>query len=89
MTTLISVHNSDGLVGRCDAHCHDAKTPAAECKCVCGGRNHGVGKEKAIENTREMAETMLSEYAQNHQLSDWKADIPDDVYQMNLFEVLA
>lgn len=40
MTTIISVYNSHGLVGRCDARCHNAKEP--ECDCVCGGSFHGT-----------------------------------------------
>ena len=52
MTTLITVSNSDGIVGRCDAKCHDATHPA--CNCICGGMNHGAGGEVAQENTNEM-----------------------------------
>lgn len=51
MTTVLAVYNSDGCVGRCDAHCHNAKHP--ECTCICGGMNHGKGREQAMENTRE------------------------------------
>jgi hypothetical protein len=45
LTTLISQHNSGGLVGRCDAHCHNAKGP--RCTCICGGRFHGRGFAQA------------------------------------------
>jgi len=85
MTTLISVHNSDGLVGRCDARCHDATSE--DCDCVCGGRNHGVGEDQAIENTREMAEIMVDEYAREHALvpGEWRSEIPEDVYQLSMF----
>lgn len=54
MTTLIAVYGSDGLVGRCDAKCYKAKHQG--CTCVCGGRNHGVGLEAAVENTKEIVE---------------------------------
>lgn len=62
MTTMITVGNSEGS-RRCDATCHDAKHD--KCVCVCGGRNHGVGRQKALENTRQMAKAML-EYAAQH-----------------------
>ena len=52
MTTLIRVFKNGKCVGRCDASCHNAKHP--ECVCCCGGKNHGVGVDRAIENTREM-----------------------------------
>jgi hypothetical protein len=53
VTTAIAVYDSDGLVGRCDATCHNAKEPT--CRCICGGRLHGVGAENAVEqNTRDM-----------------------------------
>ena len=61
MTTLIAVYSSDGLVGRCDARCYLANQP--DCDCICGGRNHGAGVQKAIDNTRELAQHWLREYA--------------------------
>jgi len=64
MTTLISFSSSSGQQGRCDAKCYDAKE--SECDCICGGRNHGAGRDKAIENTRVLAEQMIDEYAQVH-----------------------
>ncbi len=57
MTTLIAVYNSDGCVGRCDAKCYNATS--GECDCICGGKNHGAGKERAMENIREEWEPML------------------------------
>jgi hypothetical protein len=51
MTTLIAVYNSEGCVGRCDARCYEARN--AKCHCICGGRNHSAGKQRAIENVRE------------------------------------
>lgn len=78
MTTLISYHTSDGCEGRCDARCYKAKHP--ECTCICGGRNHGVGIEKALENTREMAESWIEEYALTHDLE--RAEVNQSVFQL-------
>jgi hypothetical protein len=64
MTTLIAVYDSDGCRGRCDARCYEAKNP--QCDCICGGRNHGAGRDKAIENTTEMAEQWIEAYNQQH-----------------------
>ena len=50
---LMELRTSGGKVRRCDARCYNAKGP--KCRCICGGRNHGVGLQKAIENTREEA----------------------------------
>lgn len=57
MTTLISRYNSEGCVGRCDAKCHEAKSPL--CDCICGGANHGVGHERAVENVRNYTHAQL------------------------------
>jgi hypothetical protein len=57
VTTLIAVYNSESCQGRCDAKCYDATEP--DCDCICGGRNHGAGKQQAIDNTRELAESWL------------------------------
>ncbi len=66
MTTLISVYNSGGCVGRCDARCHNALSDT--CDCVCGGMNHGVGLRRAVSNTQEYAEDMVRKYASEKNL---------------------
>jgi hypothetical protein len=59
MTALIAVYTGDGCVGRCDAKCYHAWGP--ECHCICQGANHGAGRQEAIDNTREIAETWLEQ----------------------------
>ena len=65
VTTLISYQSSGGDQGRCDAKCYDAHEP--DCDCICGGRNHGAGKQQAIENTRELAEGWIEQARANGQ----------------------
>ena len=65
MTTLIAVYDSEGCQGRCDARCYDAAEP--ECDCICGGRNHVAGKEQALGNTRELADSWLEQARANGQ----------------------
>jgi len=79
--TLISMHNSEGCIGRCDAKCYDAKEPA--CHCMCGGRNHGVGERQAVENTRELAEDWIDKMKE--QDPDLSAKVADVVTQQPLF----
>ena len=74
MTTLIEVRNSSGIVGRCDAKCYNAKHP--DCDCICGGKNHGAGLQQAMENTREMAEAWIEEYARANNLTEYEARVP-------------
>jgi hypothetical protein len=57
MSTLMSTGNNSGQTGRCDAKCYNAKGP--ECKCCCGGRNHGAGIEQAIQNIDDYAHEIL------------------------------
>jgi hypothetical protein len=59
MTALIALYGGDGCVGRCDAKCYNAWGP--ECHCICQGANHGAGKQEAVDNTREMAESWLEQ----------------------------
>ena len=72
MAVLIEVRTSSGVVGRCDAKCYNAQHP--ECECICGGANHGVGLARALENTREMAEAWMEEYARRKGLKDWEGE---------------
>jgi len=51
MTTMIALYNADGCVGRCDARCYNAKSKT--CSCICGGVNHAVGRQQALDQTRE------------------------------------
>jgi hypothetical protein len=37
------------------------------CDCICGGRNHGAGKQQAVDNTRELAESWLERARANGQ----------------------
>ncbi len=69
MTTLIAAYNSEGCIGRCDAKCYNATGP--DCECICGGLNHGAGVEKAMENTRELAEEWMRQ---------WRTEHPDTEY---------
>lgn len=58
MSALIVVYGENGAkIRQCDARCYNAKHE--KCVCCCGGKNHGVGLDKAIDNTREMVEELL------------------------------
>lgn len=74
MATLISVYNSEGCVGRCDARCYDASEP--DCDCICGGMNHGKGQKQAESNTAEHAKRMLEAYEDRKGLQGTEAQLP-------------
>lgn len=82
--TLIAVYNSEGCVGRCDARCYEATTP--NCECICGGANHGAGQQRAIDNTRRMAEGWIEKYAQRHDLRDYHGEVNPTCLQLSLFQ---
>ena len=82
MTTLISYQSSGGDQGRCDAKCYDAAEP--ECTCICGGRNHGAGKQQAIDNTRRLAESWLERARANGQ-GITRAELAADALHEPLF----
>lgn len=63
MSTLLEIRTLNGLVGRCDARCYDAKH--AKCHCICEGFNHGAGKEKAMIITRRHVETWILAFKAN------------------------
>jgi hypothetical protein len=84
MATYIAVYDKNGkCIGRCDSHCSEARDP--HCVCVCGGRNHGGGKKKAIENTRQLAESWIAAYAALHGPIE-RTELGQDVLQMSLWE---
>jgi hypothetical protein len=85
MATLLAAHNSEGCIGRCDAKCYNAES--AECHCICGGANHGVGYKQAVDNTREMAERWIEEYTKQHPDAVRFDRFPGKPVQFDLFEV--
>lgn len=68
----MSTGNSSGETRRCDAKCYNAKGTA--CHCCCGGRNHGVGREKALENIR---------YDLAEMVKDWLKEHPEDRFRID------
>ena len=87
MTTLIAVYNNDGCKGRCDARCYEAREP--HCDCVCSGRNHGAGLERAVENTRELANGWIETYTQQNHIKTPRWEVPALApVQLDLFETL-
>lgn len=44
--TIIFHTAADGKTRRCTAQCYNAT--GKKCRCICGGRNHGVGLGEAI-----------------------------------------
>jgi hypothetical protein len=82
VAVLIAVWTGDGCVGRCDAKCYNAWGP--ECHCICRGANHGAGKQEAIENTRELAESWL-EHARANGADVSAAEVLTDAQHEPLF----
>ena len=80
--TLVSVYNSDGCVGRCDAQCYDAKH--LDCDCVCGGANHGKGEAAAMENARAHGKRWAAEIAERSGVSVRAVVMGDSADQMGI-----
>lgn len=78
MTTLIAFYTSSGCEGRCDAKCYNATSP--ECTCICQGKNHGVGLQKAMNNTKEMVDQWIKDYRLTHELE--RAEVNQAIHQL-------
>jgi hypothetical protein len=61
MATLLGVYTLKGCIGRCDATCYAAK--GMRCHCICGGRNHGKGRERV---STEMDEDRIELFRAEH-----------------------
>ena len=56
MAVLILRKDEYGMVlQRCGALCYNSKREY--CDCICGGRNHSVGYDQALINSRDMMQT--------------------------------
>ncbi|HLI07048.1 MAG TPA: hypothetical protein VKV40_10825 [Ktedonobacteraceae bacterium] len=83
MTTLLAVYTSSGLVGCCNAKCYEAVHP--NCECICGGSNHGKGRETAVENTRKLAQAWIRQYTHNRGLTDFNVSMHTECQQATLW----
>lgn len=57
--TIITM-SQNGKTRRCDARCYNAK--GSKCTCICGGRNHGVGLNRAINQSADWLAPALLDY---------------------------
>lgn len=71
MTTLITVRGRYRRTHRCDAHCYEAKSDPVKCECICAGKNHGVGADRATQNVRAFTPAQLRDIAAR---GGWIAD---------------
>jgi len=55
MILMTQYHPRSRVIRRCDARCFAAIH--GKCNCICGGRNHGVGLEKALINVEYLQTT--------------------------------
>jgi len=54
MPTLIISKGRKRSTHRCDERCYDSADK--KCRCICQGKNHGVGLKQALINTAMLAE---------------------------------
>jgi hypothetical protein len=72
VASLLIVRSGVDIVGQCDAICYDAQHPECVCK-ACNGRNHGVGYDQAVLNTRRLHTGWLERARTEH---------PDVVFEL-------
>lgn len=77
MASLLIIRRGRDVIGQCDELCYDAKHEKCVCR-ACGGSNHGLGYEAAVENTRRL-------------VAEWDrpgaVELADDVQNLPLFEL--
>lgn len=59
MTVIIKWWSEENS-GQCDARCYAGGETKNGCDCICGGANHGAGKQQAMIRTRAMALTWMA-----------------------------
>ena len=84
MTTLLILKVNGEVVSRCDARCYDADWEE-HCGCVCLGRNHGVGLEKARNQSIIDLDELTREAMKKHGKTAW-IECRAAGYQLALWE---
>lgn len=76
MTTVLAVYSDAGCLCSCDASCHNARHHI--CLCICGGANHGKGREAAMANNEaHLTPEALERFAAAHGLDASKLTVYD------------
>lgn len=73
MSTLLTTGSSNGKKHRCNARCYNARGPI--CICCCGGRNHGIGLDQAIQNMNDDVDEILKTYQEAHEGTEIHAQL--------------
>jgi hypothetical protein len=85
MSTLFTWTTPDGRQGRCDAHCHDAKTHPRRCTCICGGAFHGTKRNGTFDRVRRLQAQQIIADAQARATKDGsQLIVSDTLYQLEL-----
>jgi hypothetical protein len=88
MTTVLAVYNSRGVVGRCDARCHDATS--ADCDCICGGRQPRLRDRRGDRSTPSSASRRLHRRAalaifeMHHRVGATRVEAMPEIAQLGL-----
>lgn len=70
------VMSGEKEAGRCDARCHNARTPG--CSCVCGGKAHGSGLSAALALAAAQGAQLCADYITNNGLDGATAIVLHD-----------
>lgn len=65
----------------CGSDCYGQPPASKRCQCICGGMNHGLGREQAILKTKASIELLIQYYHSRGLRTYW---ICDDVKQLDL-----
>lgn len=70
--TLMTEKIGQDAARRCDAKCYNGHDH--RCTCICGGKNHGAGLQKALDNVRDIFLPAITENAD--------AEIPEMIREL-------
>jgi hypothetical protein len=73
MVLITAVDENGKVIRKCDARCYNAK--GEHCKCVCGGRNHGLGLDAARERILKEREAIVAEHKADEEYGDLEVKI--------------
>ncbi len=79
MSLLFALLDGERVIGQCDARCYDAAAGEPACDCVCGGRNHGLGLERAVALTHRELQMMVAAYAQARGLRRYRLQVGESL----------
>lgn len=75
MSAMITIWTDEKHYTQCNARCYGSASKDERCTCICGGMNHRVGHEQAVENTKLHWKEWLNTFMASNEVYNFEVSV--------------